>query len=113
MSFWANAAIRELQAGRQARLKPRGHSMKPKVCDGDEVLLDPSVEPRVGDVVLVKVSGRDFLHLIRGERRTKRTLQFLIGNNRGGTNGWTSARNVYGVAIEINGRRCRVVGNTA
>jgi hypothetical protein len=46
----------------------------------------------VGDIVLCKVSGQQYLHLIvakEGER-------FLIGNNRGGINGWIGKNGIYG-----------------
>ena len=73
--------------------------MKGKVDDGARVTLEPC-DPallQVGDVVLVRVHGTDYLHLIKavnGER-------FLIGNNRGGTNGWVGKHGIYGLATKI------------
>ena len=52
---------------------------------------------KTGDIVLVHARGRDYLHLVKardGER-------FLIGNNRGATNGWVSRHAIYGNAISI------------
>jgi len=92
---WATFAIKKLQDGKTVTIKPTGNSMKGKIESGQEVTVEPiKVEDlQVGDVVLCKVKGRQYLHLIKtidGER-------FLIGNNRGKTNGWTRA--IYGKAI--------------
>lgn len=96
---WANFAIEKLQKGETAQIRPRGHSMKGKVNDGDLVTLEP-VDPtklEVGDIVLVKVKGNVFLHLIKA----KNGGRFLIGNNRGGINGWVGAHGIYGKATKI------------
>jgi hypothetical protein len=96
---WAKHAIQKLQQGENAQIRPRGHSMKGKVHDGALVTLAPA-EPEklaIGDIVLVKVRGNIYLHLIKavnGER-------FLIGNNRGGINGWVGANCIYGIATKV------------
>ena len=100
---WANYAIKELQLGKIARIRPRGHSMKGKVDDGDEVVLE-AIAPadiRVGDIVLVRVKGNVFLHLVKAVDPHR----VLIGNNRGKINGWASKNAVFGVAVEVAGRR--------
>ena len=51
----------------------------------------------VGDVVLCKVKGHEYLHLIRARRGD----QFQIGNNRGGINGWISGHAIYGKCIQV------------
>lgn len=98
---WAKHAKKALREGQTATVRPRGHSMDPKVKDGALVTLRPvgedPITAKVGDVVLVKVKGRDYLHLIKA----KRGNQFLIGNNRGRINGWVHSAAVYGVATEI------------
>ena len=51
----------------------------------------------VGDIVLCKVHGAEYLHLVKainGER-------FQIGNNRGGINGWIGAKGIFGKCIRI------------
>ena len=98
---WASRAKDALRRGETVQVRPRGHSMKGKVDDGARVTLAP-VDPadlRVGDIVLVRVSGSDYLHLVKaidGKR-------FQIGNNRGGINGWVGPNAVYGIATEIEG----------
>jgi hypothetical protein len=51
----------------------------------------------VGDIVLCKVGGSEYLHLIKaiqGER-------FQIGNNRGRINGWVGASCIFGKCVQI------------
>lgn len=96
---WASYAKDALRRGETVQIRPRGHSMTGKVNDGDRVTLVPcdSTALAVGDIVLVRVRGTDYLHLIKaiqGER-------FLIGNNRGGINGWVGKHAIYGVATHV------------
>ena len=96
---WAKFAIEGLQAGKTVQIRPRGHSMKGKVNDGNLVTLEPCVVEnlKVDDVVLVRVKGNVYLHLIKAVDGPR----FLIGNNRGGTNGWVGPAAVYGIAVRI------------
>lgn len=96
---WAAFAIEALKSGKSVQVRPRGHSMKGKVNDRDLVTLEPCVADNleVGDIVLVRVHGRDYLHLIKA----KNGQRFLIGNNRGGTNGWVGPNCVYVKATRI------------
>src|ERR1700712_1786284 len=96
---WADLAIEKLQQGEKAQVRPRGISMTGKVNDGDTVTLEPC-DPRklaVGDIVLVKVKGYVYLHLIKAENNGR----FLIGNNIGGTNGWVITKSISGKGIKI------------
>lgn len=97
---WATYAIEQLQQGRQARVRPRGHSMTGRVNDGDLVTLEPTAPERlqVGDIVLVQVKGQVYLHLIKAINQSR----FLIGNNRGRINGWVGHHAIYGRAIHIS-----------
>lgn len=94
---WADFAIKSLQEGKIVIIKPTGNSMKGKVESGSTVTVEPIKLDKVeiGDIVLCKVKGRQYLHLVKAKDKGR----FLIGNNRGGTNGWTSA--IYGKAIKI------------
>jgi SOS-response transcriptional repressor LexA len=96
---WAKFAIEALKEGKTVQIKPRGHSMKGKVNDGDLVTVQPcdAEALSVGDIVLVRVKGNDYLHLVKAIDKSR----FLIGNNRGGINGWVGHNCVYGKAIKI------------
>jgi hypothetical protein len=96
---WATFAIEALSKGQTAQIKPRGNSMRGKVNDGDRVTLAPCNpdDLRVGDIVLVRVNGHVYLHLIKAIDRGR----FLIGNNRGSTNGWVGPNGIYGKAVAI------------
>lgn len=95
---WATRHIAKLKDGNEAQFRPRGHSMTGIVNDGDLVTVAPvEGDLEVGDVVLCKVKGREYLHLIAG----KRDDQYLIGNNRGGINGWTARKNIFGKLTSV------------
>jgi hypothetical protein len=51
----------------------------------------------VGDIVLCKVHGTEYLHLVKAVRDGR----FQIGNNRGRINGWIGAHGVYGICIRV------------
>ena len=96
---WALFAKEALRRGETVQVKPRGHSMRGKVNDGDLVTLEP-VSPEtltVGDIVLVRVHGRDYLHLVKAIDGGR----FQIGNNRGGINGWVGPNAIYGKAMKV------------
>jgi signal peptidase I len=91
---WATPYLPALAEGRSVTLRPRGHSMEPLIRSGQEVVVEPigdqPVEP--GDVVLCRVRGNHYLHLVKAVQGDR----YLIGNNRGGTNGWVGRRALYG-----------------
>lgn len=100
---WADFAIDKLNKGYSAEITPCGNSMKGKVNSGDTVVLE-KISPeklKVGDVVLVKVKGKVYLHLIKATKNYKGKQKFLIGNNKGGFNGWVGPNSIYGIATEI------------
>ena len=96
---WAKFAIESLRAGKAVQIRPRGHSMKGKVNDGALVTVEPCQTDKlnVGDIVLVRVKGHDYLHLIKAVNNGR----FLIGNNVGSTNGWVGHNCIYGKATKI------------
>ena len=97
---WAERYITKLQAGETVQFRPSGNSMTGKVDNGALVTVEPVKDPgtlRSGDIVLCKVSGKEYLHLIKaitGQR-------YQIGNNRGGVNGWTGANNIFGRCTKV------------
>jgi SOS-response transcriptional repressor LexA len=99
---WAKFAIEKLKEGETVQIRPRGHSMKGKVNDGDLVTIVPCDPEKltVGDIVLVRVKGNDYLHLIKAINQCR----FLIGNNRGGINGWVGHNCIHGIATKIESK---------
>jgi len=90
-------------AGETVTFRPTGNSMVPLIHSKDEVVVAP-VDPdrvEVGDIVLTRVSGSVYIHLVKAIDTAKRRV--LIGNNRGGTNGWTGFDRVYGIAVSVAG----------
>lgn len=99
MMTWATAYIEALRAGAIVRFRPRGGSMRGEIESGDLVEVAPLArDPEPSDIVLCRVNGRQYLHLVKavGPRG------FLIGNNRGGINGWTSRANIFGIVTAVN-----------
>lgn len=52
---------------------------------------------KVDDIVLCKVKGNEYLHLIKAIQGPR----FQIGNNRGFINGWISADAIFGLCIKV------------
>lgn len=97
---WASAAIDELRRGSIVHIRPRGHSMRPRVNDRALCTLEPaqwSPVLGVGDIVLCRVRGREYLHSIRAIRGDR----FQIGNNRGRINGWIGRHAIYGRLVRV------------
>jgi hypothetical protein len=96
---WADAHIPRLARGETVQFRPRGNSMVGKIESGQLCTVAPIGDYllAVGDIVLCRVKGAQYLHLIKaiqGER-------FQIGNNRGGINGWITQRQVFGRLIKV------------
>ncbi len=96
---WASFYIGKLQAGQTVSFRPRGNSMSGKIDSGQLVTVEPLGERALaaGDIVLCKVGGAEYLHLIKAIQGDR----YLIGNNRGRTNGWTHAKNLYGIVTKV------------
>lgn len=96
---WATYACEALRRGETVSLRPRGHSMAGRIDNGDRVTVAPC-DPetlRVGDIVLVRVHGHEYLHLIKAIQGSR----YLIGNNRGGINGWVGKHAIFGIVIAV------------
>lgn len=93
--------IERLRAGEAVEVRPAGSSMTP-IIRGRQVVRIVPVDSRSvvkGDVVLAKVAGRVYLHLItaiQGDR-------IQISNNHGHVNGWTSRDRIYGRVEAVDG----------
>jgi hypothetical protein len=96
---WASHYIGKLRAGETVSFRPRGHSMTGRIESGQLCTVAP-VDPTtldIGDIVLCKVGGAEYLHIVKaisGER-------FQIGNNRGRINGWIGPNSIFGKCIRV------------
>jgi hypothetical protein len=79
---WATPHIAKLKNGETVSFRPHGNSMQGKIESGQLCtveLIKDFASLQKGDIVLCKVGGSEYLHLIKviqGKR-------FQIGNNRG------------------------------
>ena len=55
----------------------------------------------VGDIVLARVAGTTYLHLVSAVDVSKARVR--ISNNRGRINGWTTHARVYGICTAVDG----------
>lgn len=95
---WATEYIAKLQAGETVQFRPRGHSMRGKIESGQLCTVEPATEElEVGDIVLCKVNGSQYVHLIKAVQGDR----FQIGNNRGRINGWISRHAIYGKCVRV------------
>jgi hypothetical protein len=104
--MWADSYIEKLKAGETVQFRPRGNSMEPLVKNGALVTVSPKIGfPSPGAIVLCKVSGAQYLHLIHSTEYEygsgKSEYRVQISNNKGRINGWTSIKNVYGIVVAI------------
>lgn len=94
---WADPHIERLARGETVQFRPRGHSMTGKISSGQLCTVAPIGDHvlAVDDIVLCRVRGTQYLHLVKaiqGER---------FGNNRGGINGWITQRQIFGRLIAV------------
>ncbi len=96
---WATRYIEELKQGQAVSFRPRGHSMTPKIKSGQLCTVEPADHTtlRVGDIVLCKVRGAQYLHLIKAIQGPR----FQIGNNKGRINGWVTANSIFGLLVSV------------
>ncbi|KHD77435.1 S24 family peptidase [Actinoplanes utahensis] len=106
-----DAVAARVAAGSTVEFRPRGSSMVPLIRSGDPVTVAPA-DPaalQVGDIVLARVAGTTYLHLVSAVDHPHRRVQ--ISNNRGRVNGWTGHSRVYGICLTVAGRpRPRTAG---
>ena len=86
---WATPYIAKLKNGETVSFRPRGNSMQGKIESRQLCTVEPTTNfenLEKGDIVLCKVNGKEYIHLIKAIQGKR----FQIGNNRGRTNGWVS-----------------------
>jgi hypothetical protein len=96
---WASDYIARLQDGETVQFRPRGNSMSGKIESGQLCTVEPVdlALLKVGDIVLCKVNGKQYLHLVKAIQGKR----FQIGNNRGRTNGWVGESGIFGKCVKI------------
>jgi hypothetical protein len=72
--------------------------MTPRISSGQLCTVEPVKNPlKKGDIVLAKVRGTPYLHLVTAVRID----QVQISNNHGHVNGWTGFQHVYGILTKV------------
>jgi hypothetical protein len=96
---WATFHIQKLKKGETVQFRPRGNSMAGKIESGGLCTVVPPQheELAVGDIVLCKAGGAQYLHLIKARQGDR----FQIGNNRGGINGWIGLNGIFGRCVRV------------
>ncbi len=95
---WATGYIERLKQGETVQFCPRGHSMSGRIESGQLVTVSPiTSSPNVDDIVLCKVNGAQYLHLVKAIQGDR----FQIGNNRGRINGWISRNGLFGIVTDV------------
>ena len=78
---WASRYIQKLREGEIVSFRPHGQSMTGRIESGQLCTVAP-VDPAVldvGDIVLCKVAGNEYLHIVKSIKNGR----YQIGNNRG------------------------------
>jgi len=70
-----------------------------KIASGDLCTVEPIGDHvlAIGDIVLCRVNGNQYLHLVKAIQVDR----YQIGNNRGGINGWVSRGQIFGRLIAV------------
>lgn len=73
--------------------------MSPRIKSGQLCTVEPvdAGTLKVGDIVLCRVRGTEYLHLVKATQAGR----FQIGNNRGHINGWIGAGSIYGRLVSV------------
>ncbi|WP_233289058.1 hypothetical protein [Kitasatospora sp. MBT63] len=98
-----DAVAGRVAGGAVVEFRPSGSSMVPLVRSRQLVAVAP-VDPakvEVGDIVLARVGGTVYLHLVSAVDRARQRVQ--ISNNRGRVNGWTGHDRVFGICTAVEG----------
>jgi len=100
---WADGHIARLARGETVSFRPRGNSMAGKIASGELCTVTPVGDHvlAVGDIVLCRVKGAQYLHLVKAVRADGDDSRYQIGNNRGGINGWIGRAQIYGRLLRI------------
>lgn len=95
-----NALHCKTEKWRKGSFRPRGNSMQGKIESGQLCTVEPisnSESLQKGDIVLCKVNGNEYIHLIKAIQGKR----FQIANNRGRINGWIGTNSIFGKCVKI------------
>ncbi len=84
---WATPYIDKLGRGETVQFRPRGNSMRGKIESGQLCTVVP-VNPdelKVGDIVLCKVNGYQYIHLIKARQGTDSRLGIIVEESKVGS----------------------------
>ena len=98
---WATHFIIKLNQGENVSFRPKGNSMQPKIKSGQLCsveVIENHINLKVGDIVLCKVKGSQYLHLISAIDQDR----FQISNNKGFVNGWINKASIYGKLVKVS-----------
>jgi hypothetical protein len=98
-----DAVAGRMAAGATVEFRPSGSSMVPLIRSRQPVVVAP-VDPaklEVGDIVLARVAGTVYLHLVSAVDPARERVQ--ISNNRGRVNGWTGHNRIFGICLTVDG----------
>jgi hypothetical protein len=98
---WADNFIKVLEEKGEVTFKPSGNSMQGKISSGDQVIIKKidNYDYKIGDIVLCKVAGNQYLHLISAIDAPNQRYQ--ISNNKNYINGWIKKSNIYGLCVQV------------
>lgn len=97
---WATHYIEKLKNNEKVSFRPKGNSMVPKIKSGQLCEVEPIENHNslsISDIVLCKVKGNQYLHLITAIDKDR----FQISNNKGFVNGWINKNAIYGKLVSI------------
>jgi len=96
---WATPYIAQLKSGQTVSFRPRGHSMRGRIESGQLCVVAPVDFENLekGDIVLCKVNGREYLHLVKAVQGAR----YQIGNNIGRINGWVGRNSIFGKLVNV------------
>ncbi|MFJ6048676.1 S26 family signal peptidase [Streptomyces sp. NPDC092307] len=97
-----DAVAGRVAGGATVEFRPTGSSMVPLIRSRQRVVVAP-VDParlKPGDIVLARVAGTVYLHLVSAVDFARKRVQ--ISNNRGRVNGWTGHDRVFGICTAVD-----------
>lgn len=97
---WATHYISMLMSGETVQFRPRGNSMTGRISSGQLCIVEPITNITTlqkGDIVLCKVNGNQYLHIISAINGPR----YQISNNHGHVNGWIGMGSIYGKLVRV------------